>query len=334
MDSITSTRTKRKLKWLTGLRIMRLLPLLILIPALSACSFFKPTLRVAWCSTVPKPNGLVAKYPWDNCPELILNAHRGRGDFAETRPVKIKACYDGRALAFLVRWFDDHESLVGRYWIWDPQRSDYQLQQFPIDQCAILLPISKKADFNPWSGRPAEYDAWQWRAGWSDLSGHADDRRLIVRNHPWGTTADQIKGCLYPLGKRRGMAELQWVDDEGVSGTVPVPKPITFLQNHVTGAEAEDAHGSAADVLAQGVYTPKGVRNIPNRKEAWRYYSDGDDWFVQFYRLMVTDSKAGDDYQIRGRGPHTIALALWDNDSGDNFYLTDPIRMVLDKPGQ
>lgn len=332
MESMTQQRSSRRLAW-TMRRAPGLFLTLLLLPSLTACGLFQPRLRAVWCSTTPKPNGLVEKYPWANAPTLTLTAHRGRGEFAETRPVQIKACYDGRALSLLVRWYDDHEALIGRYWTWNEQLSDYQLQQFPIDQCAVLLPISKKSDGNPWSGKEGVFDAWHWRAGWSDLSSYADDRRLAVRRHPWGTSSSQVKGRLYPLDKRRGMVELEWIDDAGKPGTAATPKPMVRLQDRLTGAEMSEAKGSIADVPAQGVYTPR-LRNVPNKQESWRYYTHGDDWFVEFYRLLTTGSKENDDCQLRGRGPFTIAIALWDNDSHDNFFITDPIRLTLDKPGK
>lgn len=331
MESITQHRETQRRR--TVGRGLGLLALLLLLPSLTACGLFQPRLRAVWCSTTPRPNGLVEKYPWANAPTLTINAHRGRGEFAETRPVQIKACYDGRAISLLVRWYDDHESLVGRYWIWNEKRNDYLLQQFTIDQCAVLLPLTKKADFNPWSGKPAVYDAWHWRAGWSDISGYADDRRLVIHHHPWGTPTSKVKGRLYPVDKRHGMVELEWIDDAGTPGTATVPKPLLHLQDHMTGAERGEAKGSVADVQAQGVYTPR-LRNSPNKQESWRYYTQGDDWFVEFYRLLVTDSKENDDCALRGRGPFTIAIALWDNETGDNFFITDPIRLKLDKPGK
>lgn len=305
--------------------------LALLLTGLGGCTMFRPTLHVAWVSAVPKPNGLVEKYPWGEARGLRLIARRGTGEYAETRPVELKACTDGRAISFLVRWNDEHESPIGRYWNWDDKRDTYQFQEFAIDQCALLFALDKHADLNPWSGRPETCDAWHWRAGWSDLSTYADDQRLIVRPRAWGTRPEQAAGRLYPLDPNRGMVELDWIDDAGTPGTAPMPKPVVFLKHRMAAMEMGEPQGSIADVQAQGVYTPK-LRTSPNRKESWRYYSDGDDWFVEFYRLLVTPTKdAGDDYQFRGRGPHNMAVAIWDNDIGDNFYLTEPIRVQLDR---
>lgn len=315
--------------------LAHLFPLLALalLPALlTGCGCFSPTLRAVWVTKVPLPNGFVEKYPWEKAPLLTVNAHRGNGWMTETWPVQIKACTDGRSISLLVRWVDPHESQVGRFWVWDDKRNGYQLQSYPIDQCAVLWPITPKASLDPWHGKPASYDLWHWKAGWSDLSGYADDRRLIVRHYPWGTRPEQVKGRLYPLSKRQGMVGMEWVNDSGTPGTVEVPRPMTLLRLREMGiATSDEVHGSVADVRAQGVYTPK-VRLSAEKADTWSYSPQGDDWFVEFYRLLVTDSKEGDDYPIRGRGPHRLAIMLWDNEAGDSFYITDPIRLVLDKP--
>jgi hypothetical protein len=108
--------------------LARLLPFLLLLPALTACGFFRPTLKATYCATVPLPNGLVEKYPWENAKTLTVNAHRGTGRFTDSRPVQIKACTDGRALSLLVRWDDQHDAKTGRFWAWDEKNSIYRPQ--------------------------------------------------------------------------------------------------------------------------------------------------------------------------------------------------------------
>lgn len=318
---------------LAAFRRCRLIALFALLPALTGCGFFRPTLRAIWCSPAPLPNGLVEKYPWEKAPTLTVQARRGSGAFSETRSVQIKACTDGRALSILVRWVDEHEAKVGRFWVWDDERGAYQLEQYPVDQLAVLWPITPHASFKIWDGKSAVYDAWQWSAGWSDLAGYADDRRLFVRHHPWGAQPGQLKGQLYPLGRRKGLVELEWRNDAGVPGAVPMPRPVTFFKHRLDGIEVNEPLGSVADVRAKGVYTPR-LRSNGEGKKVWSYHPQGDDWFVEFYRLLVTASKDDDDYQLRGYGPHRFALALWDNSSNDSFYLTEPIRLVLARPGK
>lgn len=304
--------------------------LLFLIPFLTGCGLMRPTLQAVWCAPVPLPSGFVAPVPWAKAPILTLTARRGAGAFAETRVVQLKACTDGRALSILVRWSDDHDAKLGRFWLWDENRSIYQLQRFPIDQCAILLPLSKGASLNPWDGKASVCDVWQWRAGWSDLSGYADDRRLFVRPQPVGTRPAEVKGRLYPLSRSK-LVELQWLDDSGVPGTILSGRPITYLKSSVSGAAVGEAMGSAADVRALGAYSPK-LQEVAGKPSTWRYSPLGDDWFVAFYRLLVTASTEGDDCQLRGPGPFRLAVAIWDNSEGDDFYLTEPIRLKLARP--
>lgn len=331
MNLFNSVHTTMNFQHFHPAPLSRLL-LLMMLPLLTGCGFFTPTLHAVWATKVPLPNGFVETYPWEKAPTLTVNAHRGNGWMTETWRVQLKACTDGRSLSILVRWIDPHESQVGRFWVWDDKRNGYQLQTFPIDQCAILWPITPKASLDPWRGKDAVYDLWHWKAGWSDLSGYADDRRLIARHHPPGTRPEQVTGRLYPMGKRQKMVELEWVDDAGTPGTQSVPRPMTFLRHREMGAVASDeARGSVADVRAQGVYTPK-VHSASDKVNTWRYSPQGDDWFLEFYRLLVTESKAGDDYQIRGRGPHSLAIMLWDSEAGNSFYITDPIRLKLGQP--
>ena len=263
-----------------------------------------------------------------------MQARRGSGAFSETRSVQIKACTDGRALSILVRWVDEHEAKVGRFWVWDDERGAYQLEQYPVDQLAVLWPITP----------PRQFQDLGWKI--RRLRRLAMERRLErprrLRRRPPPICSPPSLGARSPAnlrasfilwGRRKGLVELEWRNDAGVPGAVPMPRPVTFFKHRLDGIEVNEPLGSVADVRAKGVYTPR-LRSNGEGKKVWSYHPQGDDWFVEFYRLLVTASKDDDDYQLRGYGPHRFALALWDNSSNDSFYLTEPIRLVLARPGK
>lgn len=293
---------------------------------LLGCGLRQPTLHVAWVETVPRPNGL-AEQSWEIAKPLIVMVHRGSGKTAEERPVQLQAVHDGREISIMARWSDHTDTVTRRDWLWDDKREDYVLEEYPVDQFAILWPLTKKASFDMLDGKAAAYDVWQWRARWSDIAGYADDRRLILKPHPKGTRPEQVQGPLYPA--RRGMVEFCWEEDSGTPGIRPTHKPVSKINFHMPGGESAEAKGSAADVQASGVYTPM-LRKAENKDNTWKRNPDGDYWFVEFYRLLLTPYK-DEDYQIKGRGPHFFAIAVFDNESGADHFVSGPIRLILGK---
>jgi len=300
------------------------------------CSLGRPTLRAVFVTGVPLPNAQVESDLWSEAPELHVTVRRGQGRLAETREVKLRAIHDGRALSILAQWVDDTQTFDRRAWAWDLVKQDYFLHESPIDQFAILWPLSKRASFCMLDGRDAVYDVWQWRTGWMDAgvyteSGYADDRRLILKTHPKGTRPDQVKGPLYRAGHGK-MVEFNWVEDRGVPGQRPTEKPETRQKFRMPGFAVQEARGSAADVLARGFYNPKFRKETSQDSlhNTWRTHKNGDYWSVEFYRLLLT-ADAAEDYELRGRGPFPFAVAVWDNSAHGDHFTSGALRLVLAK---
>lgn len=297
----------------------------------AGCMLTRPTLHAAWVSDVPKPNGMIEQ-GWNIAPPLYLMVHRGSGHTAEKRPVQLQAIYDDRAICIMARWPDHSESVFRRQWAWNDKIEDYQLELQPVDQFAIMWPMSKNASFNMLDGKAATYHIWQWRAAWSDLSGFADNRRLVLKPHPKGTRPETCSGPLYPLPHGKKWIEFLWRDKSGIRGTRETPKPITQIKRLMPGGEAQDAPESSSDIYVSGVYSP--MLHPENREQTtWKMDPQGDFWFVKFYRHLLTKDKAWD-YQLRGSGPHYFAIAVFDNESGADHFVSGPIRLILGKPSR
>jgi hypothetical protein len=307
---------------------------------LTCCAVWQPRLRAAWTPGVPLPNGLIETSLWDRARPLDIEVRRSGG---EQRKVRMRAIHDGRAISFLVQWVDATDTLkhrewtvngepekldlVGRrIWVWNETKEIYELQEMPADQLAIMWPLadaqgrapgSRAPQFGMLDGAEGAFDVWEWTAGWTDLSGFARDCRLMLTPHPASTAPDQVTGTLYNQRRGPGKVEVAWLEDSGHPGTVATERPDKFRNWRMPGARAQTSRGGAGDILAQGVYNP-----AVNQRPAY--------WFVEFHRLLVTESPQ-EDYQIRGRGPHWLALALFDNSVAGDHFASGAIRLEMEK---
>lgn len=284
-------------------------------------------MHAAWVSGVPVPTGIIRSDLWNQASELTVTVHRGAGKAAESRQVSLKAIHDGRAISIMARWADESETFVRRAWVWNAQKKDYDLETYEVDQCALLWPLSPAVSFCMLDGRDASYDVWQWRAGWSDISGYAEDRRVVIRAYPKDAVPPEAVGPLYPSQDGDERVEILWAEDEGIGGTRPTSKPEEKTRLRMPGGEKDEARGSAADIRVGSHYQP---RLHKGENKIWQIGEKGNEWTVQFYRLLVASSPQ-EDYAIRGRGPHPFAVAIWDNENAGNHFTSGPIQLLLER---
>jgi hypothetical protein len=152
----------------------------------------------------------------------------------------------------------------------------------------------------------------------------------MLKVHPKGTRPNQVEGPLYPVHGGKKMVEFIWIEDLNARGTRPTRKPVAREKLRMPGGEAIDAPESASDVHVMGIYNSM-LHKADNKDTTWKVNPKGDYWFVKFYRLLTTADKTAD-YQIRGRGPHPFAIAVFDNEGGGDHYVSGPLRLILDKP--
>lgn len=266
---------------------------------------------------MPEPNGVMERSVWDRCEPLNLVMTPPLVSDGRQRELRLRAVHDSRAIAFLVLWADDSPSLPPR-WFWDRERNDYLLDAQPVDQIGLLWALERgDRELCMTSPKPHRRDLWQWQAFWSELSGYAMDRVVttLLFDEKTSPALEHSPFPRYPLGGGR-MLELRIEDDPGVPGTLTRGKPVGYIGQRIRAFSAQHpAVGSAADVQAMGVYHPASPPDIPSGQ-----------WFVEFFRLLVTADKEND-VQLDTAKTYWCRLSMHNNQSGDQHYLSEPFRV-------
>jgi hypothetical protein len=308
---------------------------------LAGCSLFRPMLEVKEVDAMPNLNTLLNLPLWQTAKPLTVTVRRGHGSTLETRQVQLRAISDGRMLSIMVVWHDDVRTLERQAWVWDKKADAYKLEVVQPDCCALEWPLTPGADFQPFDSRPASYDAWLWQAGWSDVSGYADDLRLNVEVYPPDASPASVDVPLYPSIDGKARVAHRWIPGQGVPGTQATPRPTYFQKNRMSGAQAAYAPaGSAANVRARSLYKvfQGGMPNSWLLKDASRddygWSSDANQeadegyWLVEYQRALRTADKQND-YQITGPGPHRFAVAICDNAPWAMQFVSGPILLKM-----
>jgi hypothetical protein len=310
----------------------------------AGCGWWRPTLWAAYVSKVPLPNGRIETDLWNKAKPMRMTLERSLAPGRETRRIELRAIHDGRAISILASWPDTLEAAVRRTWTWNDNTKAYQLEQKPVDSISLLWPLQggKTApDVCMLNGRPAAYDCWRWIAGWTNVSGVADDGRLYVDMLDKPTDGDENDSGAYRTRDKKHFARVRIVPDAGRPGSIPSEPPSTYLNFYLPGVVSEAPDGSAADVLAQGVYNRANLKRpkywyVEKNKRTPGYWFDEDPhlvttgfYFVEFYRLLVTATK-DDDYPLRGPGPHWLAVSIGDEAITPDHYASKAFQLKLE----
>jgi hypothetical protein len=300
----------------------------------SGCAGWQPVLRVRRVAAVPAPSGHLALAVWRNAPPLNVTLARGGGSLREKCPAQLRALSDGRTLAIMVVWPDDTNSGERLSWLWNAEAERYTPLRVEADSCALQWPLG---DASIPSGT---YDLWLWRAGWSDLSGFADDMTLAIETYPANAAPPTQDGTLFLSADRRTKILQRLIPDAGRPGTVETPPPDRHVGERARGAMTQDARGSVADVRVRSLFDRKQiqapsawfVRGSERTPASWLGSENPQEeqgfWLVEFHRLLTTADREAD-YQIRGDGPHLFELTVGDGDAWGMHFLSPPIELIM-----
>ncbi len=251
-------------------------------------------------------------------------------------PVTLRAVHDGRAIEILATWpnlSSSNEQITYTVdpkllkeskvapaslandrvaWVWDRRGKQYYRAETPSDFFALKFSISGAADACMMSGSEGTYDVWQWRDGWTHVTGYADDRLMnVTRTEP---TSGDFR--VYPISKwDDSVAEkgdqifIQWHEDKGDLPYELLPRPARLERPIMPAIRARPPTGSAGDVFAEAV----------DQQGAWA---------LEIWRLLKT--RNADDYQFEGKGPHLFSIAVSDGQEGQAHFTSDLIRLYLD----
>lgn len=321
-------------------RVYAFLSLLVLVS--TGCSAFRPTLRVAYNDPVPLPKNIIETQIWEKAKPLRVKLAQSGG---QTTTAEIRGMHDGRAISFLIAWPDQSASVLSKAWVRPTPSAPWRLEEVINDRLWVIFPLTPRAPLDIFSGPNSQYDAWQWQGGaWSNESGYADDGRLIVKYHPGAEPPKEHDGTIYPSPTGRGFIEQTWRDDDGNLGTIARSQPLPYEPKTVSPAPISNpiASGSAIDVRVLGAYSRQETNTTTTfwTKRGGRVpgYWFGDNppvdgagsYFVRYYRLLNTTARE-EDYQFNGPGPHPFALAIVDDKSGAQPFVSAPLRLILDK---
>ncbi len=252
------------------------------------------------------------------------------GTDAEGRIAVLRAIHDGQSLSILAVWGDatgsgeprdwnwdaqkknyspndkPKEDIERRSWILDPRSRQYYLLETPTDLFAVKFCIGGSPKACMMSGEEGVFDVWEWRAGWSHVSGYADDRKLTISRTDPGSKEVKV----YSLPGMKNVIYMLWQNDAGDLPYVLTPRPTRPQGPAMPGIKAQNPTGSAGDVLAEAVYQNK-------------------TWMLELWRAL--DTGHDDDYPIKGRGPHDFSIALTDDQEGAEHFTSDLISLYLDR---
>lgn len=327
------------------IEIKRIFPelafVLLVACVFSGCSALRPTLHVAYNDPTPLPTSLIETAIWEKARPLKVKLTQPGG---QTTTAEIRAVHDGRAISFLIAWPDQSEAVISKVWVHRSKDAPWILEDVLTDRIWLMLPLSQNAPLDIFRATNSQYDVWQWQASWSNESGYAEDGRLIVKHHPGPEPPKEHGGILFASPDGNGFIEQTWHDDEGNVGTIARPQPLPYDAKSVLPAPMASpyASGSAIDVRVLGAYSRQQTESATTfwTKRGGRVpgYWFGEkppedvagSYFVRYYRFLKTEAR-DEDYQFDGRGPHPFALAIVDNKSGAQPYVSRPLRLMLDK---
>jgi len=286
---------------------------------LAGCQLTQPTLHVAEIQSVPKPNRLIEiNTVWAEAKPLKVKVQTpgimpGVMNDEGARTVTLRAVHDGRAISVLAIWDDPTESRDRSMWVWNDDSNQYFRLDTPCDLFAMKFCIEGAEDACMMSGGEGVYDVWEWRGGWTHLTGYAEDQVLrITRTRP---DSGQFKQ--YPIGGPAAIGSglptdsiyIHWMPDKGDLPYQWVPRPKRRERAVMNAIRAQQPTESTGDVLAEAVYQNGG-------------------WALELYRTLTTGND--DDYAIKAHVPHMFSIAITDGQEGAQHLTSNLIRMKLE----
>lgn len=284
----------------------RLLPTVLFPLLLTGCSLFGPTLKADRIGTVLRPNRLIEEGSmWGDAKPLVITLYNAQLP-QDTMQVALRAVHDGESLSLLVQWADRTPiEPYERSWVLPQDSTEYFLREYPPDTFAIKFCLTGADTACMMTGEEGDYDLWQWRAGWSNVAGYADDGRMLIRRLPpetgeYSTFSGAVQGT--PI-------YIQIVPDEGDPPYTVAERPREKSYHTLPGLAPQQPTKSQADVLAEGIH-------------------QANTYFVEFERALETGHN--DDYQFRGKGPFTFSIAITNDGRGQAHYTSKLLKLKLD----
>lgn len=323
------------------MRIRLFLQLPIFLWGLAGCSAMRPTLHATAVEAVPLPMSMIESQLWQKAKPVRVKLTQTSG---QSISAEVRAIHDGRTISFLIAWPDQTESLITKAWVRNKPGDPWHTEEVLNDRLWLMFPLTKSASFDIYRGPDAQYDVWQWQAAWSNVSGYADDGRLVVKYRPGPNPPQDAESVVYPSADGKGYVEQLWRDDGGGPGTIAQnqPKPTEVHSVVPAGIANPYAGGGAIDVRAIGSYSRQDLNSTTtfwnSRGERTPGYWFGESpteerpgsYFVKFHRLLRTASDE-EDYQLSGPGPHPFAVAVIDNRAGNQPFISKPLELVIEK---
>jgi len=257
------------------------------------------SLRVPLVTAAPEVDGSSQDAAWKKAPSLEVPMEGERGP----RKVKVSMVHDGSSLYLLAEWPDGTRDVDFQPWVWKPSDKSYVRDPRVDDGLAVLWYKGKPpASACMLDGQPHEGDTWHWRAGWSEISGLAEDG--------WIQVSQERLPKSTPYASRSGNVQV-WIrrlQDEGEPGW-KFFVPIEYAGDVVPSYKPQPASGSRGDVKAKG---------------AWK---DGR-WTVEMARRFQTGHE--DDLPFGGKGvSYAVSFGAYDRGNMGDHTSSPVVRVDL-----
>jgi hypothetical protein len=242
-------------------------------------------LTAAYAATPPNIDGIIDK-PWDLATPLTVTVREAIGG-GDPMQVVMRALHSDNKFYILAKWSDTTLSDMRDPYIWDSHVGQYARVNRPDDQFAIEFPLDGEFELNMLT-TTGEYtaDVWHWKAGRSNPSGWADDKRHLIGNK----SVDGAKK--YSLGGH-GSVYIARPMDAGTPAYRRNEEPSVFTTDVINSFGFQQASGSVADVRAKGVH-------------------DGSGWTLEMVRKFDTGHR--DDAVIHKNQDNRFAIAILDDE--------------------
>jgi Ethylbenzene dehydrogenase len=269
--------------------------LLLVLPLLAACASSAdgpPTEVLAvYAGTPPTIDGGDDDAAWGLAEELPVTLTYEQSYVHGT----VRALVGGEWIYLLVRWRDTTEDREHKVWTPKPG-GGFVVGPEREDVLAVGFPISGEFTGDMTSPVECVWDVWQWKSARTDPAGHAMDKSHV---HSFTDPGGKRHVHDLPDGRKLHIAR---PEDSGTSATKTIAAPETGAAR-TPQYEAQEASGSAGDVLAKGVW-----------KDGW--------WTVEMARKLGTGN--ADDLDFRGLGTVPFALAVLDH-AEDEHHAASPV---------
>lgn len=277
---------------------------LLSIAASFGCSLGQPALHAGSVDRVPDPNGMIEiKSLYANAKPLTIEVRQPLG--GGVRAVQMRAIHDGSRIGLFAVWRDLTPTENRLNWIWEPKARQYYLREIPTDNFAVKFRISGSDEACMMTGAEGVFDVWQWRSGWSDILGYADDRKLTISRK----ALPSERATIWPVKGTGDPVYLLFEEDAGKPPYEPRSRPLSFERNIVPGIKPISPQGSLADLLCKSTY-------------------DHGTYQIEITRALNTGHE--DDSPIERNTTTPFSIAITDGEAGQNHYTSGLIRLLLD----